>query len=68
MSMLDLIMIFPTGFSASFLKIIKGKLTPEVAEYIDKNKLYHSRKWIHKKWRNTYIVWNSSSIYVCRNS
>lgn len=38
MSMLDLIMIFPTGFSASFLKIIKGKLTPEVAEYIDKNK------------------------------
>lgn len=41
MSMLDLIMIFPTGFSASFLKIIKGKLTPEVAEYIDKNKLYH---------------------------
>ena len=41
MSMLDLIMIFPTGFSASFLKIIKGKLTPGVAEYIDKNKLYH---------------------------
>ena len=41
MSMLDLIMVFPTGLSASFLKIIKGKLTPEVAEYIDENKLYH---------------------------